>query len=477
MFDNSTGDLIAASAKLAAIIESSGDAIISKDLTGIITSWNRGAELIFGYTADEAIGKPVTMLIPDDRVDEEPEILSRVKRGERVDHYETIRRRKDGKLIDISLNISPIYDERGSIIGASKIARDVTDRRRSDAELAKLAAIVEWSSDAIISKDLNGTITSWNRGAEEIFGYTASEAIGQPVTMLMPDDRVDEEPGILDRIRRGDNVDHYETIRKHKDGTLLNISLNVSPVYDSHGTIVGASKIARDITLKRRIDNAVRESEIMHRLVEAQEAERHRMARDLHDHLGQQMTALRLRIESLVKKSQGRQELSVEIEGIQEIALQIDRDIGFLSWELRPTELDELGLKDALASFVLEWSGQYGITADFQSELTVDTSRRLARSIETNLYRIVQEALNNILKHANASKVDIMLHQHRDQIMLSIEDNGNGFAYPPKANIDNKKSGFGLVGMSERAALLKGSLEIESTPGKGTTVLVRIPIS
>ena len=472
-----TDELIPASAKLAAIIESSGDAIISKDLMGTITSWNKGAEAIFGYSADEAVGRPVTMLFPDDRTDEEPVILARIRRGENIDHYETIRRRKDGTLIDISLSVSPIYNDQGMVVGASKIARDVTERRRSEAELRKLAAIVESSSDAIITKDLDGIVTSWNKGAEEIFGYTADEVIGRPVTILMPENRLDEEPRILERIRNGENVEHYETIRRRKDGTLLDISLNVSPIYDNHGHIIGASKIARDMTIKRRTEAAIRESEIMHKLVQAQEAERHRIARDLHDHLGQQMTALRLRIESLVEKTRGSDTLKEEIEGIQNIALQIDRDIGFLSWELRPTELDELGLKDAMASFVREWSGQYGIAAEFQANLSMKPGERLARAIESNLYRIAQESLNNILKHAKAQNVNVMLHQHNDQILLSVEDDGEGFLYPPKPSNDGKLSGFGLVGMRERAALLNGSLEVESHRGKGTTILVRVPLN
>ena len=117
--------------RLASIVESSDDAIVSKGLDGIITSWNRGAERLFGYTAEEVIGKPITILIPEDRMDEEPEILGRMRRGERVDHYDTVRRRKDGSLIDISLTISPLKDADGRIIGASKIARDITERKRA----------------------------------------------------------------------------------------------------------------------------------------------------------------------------------------------------------------------------------------------------------------------------------------------------------------------------------------------------------
>ena len=157
-------------AMLAAIVESSDDAIVTKDLNGIITSWNRGAEIVFGYSADEAVGQSVTMLIPPDRTDEEPEILGRIRAGERVDHYETVRLRKDGTLIDVSLTVSPLRNAVGEIVGASKVARDITHSKRVQRELSMHAAIVESSDDAIISKDLDGIITTWNRGAQAIFG-------------------------------------------------------------------------------------------------------------------------------------------------------------------------------------------------------------------------------------------------------------------------------------------------------------------
>jgi PAS domain S-box-containing protein len=244
---------------LSAIIESADDAIITKTLEGIITSWNKGAERIFGYTPEEAVGQPVLMLIPADHSDEEPTILARLRAGERLEHYETVRVRKDGSLVDISLTVSPIRSPDGRIIGASKIARDITERRRTEEKLFQTASIVENSDDAIISKDLNGVILSWNPGAERIYGYTSAETVGQPVTMLIPADRSDEEPYILDRIRRGVRVDHYETVRRHKDGTIIDVSLTVSPVRDAEGRIVGASKIARDITARKRAEKELRE--------------------------------------------------------------------------------------------------------------------------------------------------------------------------------------------------------------------------
>jgi PAS domain S-box-containing protein len=462
---------------LIAIIESSRDAIISKDLNGVIQSWNKGAEEVFGYTADEAIGMPVTVLMPPDRVNEEPGILARIRRGETVEPYETIRRRKDGRLIDVSLTISPILDENGRVVGASKIACDITERKTNVAELAKMAAIVESASDAIIAKDLNGIIQSWNRGAERIFGYTADEVIGQPVTVLMPPERVDEEPGILARIRSGEAVQHYETIRRRKDGTLIDISLNVSPVRDAHGVIIGASKIARDVTEHRRTEAAIRESEIMHRLVEMQETERARIARDLHDHIGQMLTGLRLKLERLLDMVPNEHARN-QILSIREIAAKMDRDVGFISRELRPTELDSLGLYNAIGAFVNEWSTQFGIDAEFEAVKapangSVETK---PKEIETNLYRITQEALNNVVKHADAAHVSVVLHARPDNIALVVEDDGVGFDAQAPRDLSGSH-GYGIIGMRERTELLGGSFHIESGEDTGTSVHVRIPLN
>src|SRR5205085_6421393 len=142
---------------------------------------------------------------------------------------------------------SPIFDSNGKIIGASKISRDITDTKKVDQTQQRLSAVVESSDDAIISLNLDTVITTWNKGAERTFGYTAAEAIGKSVSMLIPPDSEDEEPVILKRIIDGERVDHYETIRARKDGTLVNVSLTVSPIFDSSGTIIGASKISRDI--------------------------------------------------------------------------------------------------------------------------------------------------------------------------------------------------------------------------------------
>ncbi|RZL51121.1 MAG: PAS domain-containing sensor histidine kinase [Pedobacter sp.] len=239
------------SAKLAAIIESSDDAIISKTLQSIITSWNASAQRIFGYTAKEMIGESIYKLIPPDRTEEEPSILSRLANGERVEHFETKRLTKDGRLIDVSITISPIRDNKGNIIGLSKIARDITELKLSEEKSAKLVAIIESSDDAIISKTLESIITSWNDSAQRIFGFTAEEMIGETIYKLIPTDRTEEELNILGRLKQGERVEHFETKRLTKEGLLLDVSLTVSPIKDVRGNIIGLSKIARDITQQK----------------------------------------------------------------------------------------------------------------------------------------------------------------------------------------------------------------------------------
>ena len=232
---------------LAAIVDSTDDAIISKDLNGTVLSWNRSAERIFGYTASEMIGQSIRTIIPTDRQSEEDEVVARLSRGEKIDHFETVRQHKDGTLIPISLTVSPIRNDAGIVVGASKVARDIRDRKR-------LAAIVESSDDAIVSKTLQGIVTSWNPASERMFGYSAEEMIGQSIRRIIPADRQFEEDDVVSHIRRGQKVDHFETIRQHKDGHLVPISLTVSPIHDERGFVVGASKIARDISERKEAE-------------------------------------------------------------------------------------------------------------------------------------------------------------------------------------------------------------------------------
>lgn len=239
-------------AQLAAIVESSDDAIIAKTLQGIITHWNPAATRLFGYSAEEAIGQHISLLALPGRAQEMADIVARIVAGEKVEHFVTERRAKDGRVLTISLSVSPIRRADGTIVGASKIVRDITDAQAALRQQALLAAIVDSSNDAIIATDLDGIVTNWNPAAANLFGYSAAEAVGAPVRILAAQGREAEMTRILARIRDGERLDHFETQRRHKNGTVLDISLTVSPIVDGSGRIIGASKIARDITEQKR---------------------------------------------------------------------------------------------------------------------------------------------------------------------------------------------------------------------------------
>ena len=218
---------------------------MSKDLNGKIRTWNRGAENYFGYTAREVIGEQISILSASGDVDGSAELMKRIALGDSIDHYETSRRTKDGAIVIVSLTVSPIHDSSGAITGASIVVRDITEQKKLYENQKRLSAIVESADDAIVSKDLNGIIQTWNRGAERLFGYAAHEIIGKHISTLAAPEGADEIPEILARVAQGERVDHFETKRKAKDGRIFTVSLTVSPVRDSSGTIIAASKVIR----------------------------------------------------------------------------------------------------------------------------------------------------------------------------------------------------------------------------------------
>lgn len=250
-------------AHLAAIIASSDDAIISKDLNGVVLTWNPSSERIFGYSAEEMVGSSIYKLVPPELHHEEREVLERIRRGERVIHFETTRRRKDGTLFPVDLTVSPVRDSSGNIIGASSIKRDISERRLAAATSARLAAIVQSSEDAIVSKTIEGTVLDWNAAAERMYGFSHAEMVGRSIYQLVPDELQAEERSILGRVARGEHVAHYETMRRRRDGSLISVALTLSPVHASDGSIIGASSIQRDISERKRAEEALRQASKM----------------------------------------------------------------------------------------------------------------------------------------------------------------------------------------------------------------------
>src|SRR2546421_3731172 len=234
-----------------ALLDSALDCIISMDATGRVLEFNRAAERVFGYTREQAVGQELASLIipPAMRERHRAGLRRYLETGEGPvlgKRIEITGVRADGAEILVELAITVLRFENKPIFTA--YLRDITDRHRGEEAIRRLAAIIESSDDAIISKDLNGIITSWNAGAERLFGYKSEEIVGKSMLTLIPLERQDEEPRILERLRRGEPVHHYETVRCRKDGSRVDISVTLSPLKDQSGQIIGASKIARDIT-------------------------------------------------------------------------------------------------------------------------------------------------------------------------------------------------------------------------------------
>jgi PAS domain S-box-containing protein len=239
------------------LIQALPAAIYTTDAAGRITFYNEAAAELWGCRPE--VGKSEfcgswKLYWPDGSSMPHGQCPMAValKEQREVRGMEAVAERPDGTLVHFVPYPTPLYDASGILIGAVNMLIDISDRKRADADSQRLVSIVESSDDAIVSKDLDGTITSWNRGAERLFGYMAEEVIGKPVTILIPPDRMNEEPEIIGRVRRGERVDHYDTVRRRKDGSLIDISLTVSPIKDAGGRIIGASKIARDITERKR---------------------------------------------------------------------------------------------------------------------------------------------------------------------------------------------------------------------------------
>jgi PAS domain S-box-containing protein len=345
------------------------------------------------------------------------------------------------------------------------------ERKQADEARILLAAIVNSSDDAIIGKTLDGTITTWNFGAERIYGYSAEEVIGQSISMLVPPDRPDELQLLLEKVRHGESIRHYETARTRKDGELVNVSLTISPVRDGAGKIVGMSTIARNITEQKRAEEV--QNQLLRRVITAHEEERRRLSRELHDDMAQSLTALMLGLKSIenccVSETAARR-----LHEMQQLANQVSKEVRTLATQLRPPALDDLGLHNALTAYIGEWSKTSRITSDFHGDSIIN--HRLPAVIETTVYRIIQEALANVLKHAQAKIASVIVDYREHCLRAIVEDDGCGFEADAVMSVQAAERRLGLLGMQERATLVGGTLNIESSPSVGTTVLLLIPL-
>ena len=494
-----------ARSRLAAIVESSNDAVIGQTLEGIITSWNVAAERIYGYLEGEVLGESLSLLVPPDRSDEVPAILEKVRRGERLDHYETERVKKDGERIHVSITVSPVRDPDGNIVGVSTVARDVTARKRAEEALheseARTRAIVDTASDAIVTMDKNGSIRSFNRAAERIFGYTPQEAVGQPLRLLMPERlRSPHETGFRRYLETGEarviGKGPVELVGLRKNGEEFPLELSLGMVREVEDEVLFTG-IIRDVTERKRNEEQIRRlnetleervaqrtaqlaererqlEDLVGKLVRSQEEERRRVAYEIHDGLTQTAFATHQHLQAFATyHPPSSEEGQEELKRVAALAKQMVIEARHVIADLRPVELDRLGLAPALRRQAEKLESE-GLQIAYEENLG---DERLPSTLETALYRVAQQALANAKKHAGTHKVRLTLKRLGDrEVRLRVRDWGRGFE--PGASMGNE-SGLGervgLASMRERMALLGGEFEVISKPDVGTLVVAKAP--
>jgi PAS domain S-box-containing protein len=462
---------------LAAIVASSDDAIISKNLDGTITSWNNSAERIFGFTPQEAIGQHITLIIPAERHAEESDILDRLRRGERVDHFHTIRKRKDGSLVDVSLTISPVRDLSGRVIGASKVARDITSQKQVEQALReseqRFRVITDASPIMVWMAGTDKLCYYFNKGWLDFVGRTLEQESGNGWAENVHPEDFDRCLQVYVRNFEARRPFEMEYRMRHHTGQYRWILDRGVPRYAPDGTFEGYVGGCLDIHDQKQAAEKIRIADDMTRLMKAQDEERRRIARELHDSAGQTLAVLGMRLAQLIHRADViAPELASERKEIQAMVQQLHREIRTTSYLLHPPLLDECGLASALKLYVeglLERS-PISITLDI-----TDNVGRLPNNLELAIFRMVQECLTNIHRHSGSKTARIRISRERESVRIHVQDHGKGISPERLLEIQSRGSGVGIMGIRERIRQFHGEMKIESN-GPGTSVIVSIPI-
>jgi two-component system sensor histidine kinase DegS len=637
--------------QLAVTVESMDDAVISETLDGVITSWNPGAERLYGYSEEEAIGRPASILIPRSHRKDAQGILERIRCGESIRHYETRRVAKDGREVEVQLGVSPIIDVAGRIVGASTIAHDITERRFAEAEMKRLNLVLramqsvnkliikekdrekllkgicdslvenrgyfnawvalldnswklsmaaesglgevfshlidqlkrgelitcvktkltesgtfvttdppstctncplaeqyagrgaisarleyqgkiygvlsasvpgrftsgpeerslfeevagniafalhnieleerhkmgqkqltesekryrdlfECAAEAIFIIDPEGNVIEANRAAIALFGYSSQELVGMNVTKLLGSYSLDSARARLNLWDKDNSMsDLYECRAIRKDGSEAIVQTAVRAIVVA-GKSMGFHFIARDVTEEKRMRDNMQF--YINEVTLSQENERKRIARELHDDTIQELMYLARELDELTAMASGLSEEEIlRVKKLWNLTNSITEGLRRLSRDLRPPTIDRLGLLSALKWIARRTKEYTGIDV---SVSTRGEQRRIALDSELLLFRIVQEAINNTWRHAQATSVEIVVEFEEDVIRITVSDNGQGFLVPDTMGSLAESGKLGLAGMEERAKLMCGTVAIKSAPGQGTSVIVEVPV-
>jgi PAS domain S-box-containing protein len=458
--------------KHAAVVESSDDAIISQDLEGAITSWNAGAQRIFGYTEEEVVGRSVEILVPHELLEDDKRVQRQLRRGECVEHDETVRVAKDGRLVDVSLTVSPVRNSRGRVVGASRIARDITERKRAEQSLlesekrfrlvANTAPVMIWSSGPDQLCDY------FNQTWLKFTGRSLVAELGNGWTEgIYPEDVKACMDTYTTAFDARQPFEMQYRLRRH-DGASRWIFAVAVPRFNENGSFAGYIGSCTDITDRKLAEEVL--STVGRRLIEAHEEERSRIARELHDDINQRLALLANGLQEYEQVTSTGNDWSQkrDLHELWQLTNDIATDIQQISHQLHPSKLHYLGLASAVRDLCHEFSRQHKFEVDcVVRELPQD----LEESVSLSLFRTVQESLRNVVKHSRARHVKVEMIHQANVLELSISDDGIGF----DPELARNSHGLGLISMRERLRSVSGELSIWSKPSLGTQVKGTVP--
>ncbi len=465
-------------ALFVSMVTSSEDAIISKDLEGIITSWNPGAERLYGYSSEEAIGQNICMIVPSDRPNEESEIVEMIKKGRRVEHFETARVKKNGGTVYVSLTVSPIKDVSGNIIGASKIARDVTGRKEAERgkefDRNNLVALINNTKDLMWSVDRDLKLITFNDSFNDIFrlatGYPPAKG-DNILSSKFTEDQLEQYKASYARALAGETF----TITDHLTYPFESWSeVSFYPMRKGE-TVIGNACFSHDITEQRKneislqamaqqiLDQKVQEQKKMTRaVINAQEMERNHLGQELHDNINQILVSTKLYLSiagnsDVALKKLVKYPMELLDSSILEIRSLSSRHV---------TPLKNVYLKELIQVLLDKLKENSTIKTEFVYEMK---DRCVDDYLKLNIYRIIQEQINNITKYAASTTVGVSIRVEGKIIHIEISDDGKGF------EVRKKRQGIGISNMINRIESFNGKMSIESAPGKGCKMLIEIP--
>ncbi len=486
---------------LKGVIESAGDAIVTADKRRRITYWNRAAEALYEYKKKEVLGKPVSLWYPPHRGKKRKALVEKIKKGKAVRDFETQRMKKDGTLVDVSLTLSSLKDPQGHLLGAIGISKDITERKRSEAELAKaqeenirlyreakeagdyLNSLVEDAGDAIVALDEQKRVISWNNAAEALYGYKSEEVLGKSISFLIPPNQKGELKWIPERVRKGETIRDHETQRMAKNGKPVDVSITFSPIQDAQGHFMGFSTIAKDITERKRIQELERRQAVSEKLA-ATGRMAARIAHEINNPLAGIKSSFEL-IKSTVHEDHPYYEYAGRVEKeIERIARIVHQMYDLYRPEQekdREVDLNQK-IRDVVALMESSFRGEkVSVTVDLPKTSVITYLR------EDSLSQVMLNLLQNALDASSpGDEVKVVTIPANNHIQVSVIDQGCGIPksvrpqifepfFTTKGDSSKGQIGLGLSISRSLAEAMGASLDFQSQVGQGTTFQLALP--